>query len=123
MLPQLLRSSLVVGLLSGTVSAGILWLLCWLYPQMAPLPGLVFAVALVWIPLQIVYNLLQGLMLGLGQVNAANWLELAQRALLATVIPGLYFCGQLRVGMVFLGLFLASLPPLLYMQLSLSKAS
>lgn len=123
LLSALLGNSLLLGFGVGGLVSIFTLVVCRVYPQLAPLPGLVFVVALVWIPLQMVYNLCQSLLLGLGQIHTNNKLDVMSRILSALVIPILFCLNAVRVGSVFAGLFISTLPFLAYIVWTLFQQS
>lgn len=80
LLPQLLSNSLAASLVFGAVIATATWIVCQLWPAIAPLHGKLFVVALVSIPVGLAYLLLQSLLLALHWVRWYNALEIFSRA-------------------------------------------
>jgi O-antigen/teichoic acid export membrane protein len=81
LLPVLVGNTLVVSLGLGGTAALFGWILAATSPKLAPLPGTLLALALAWIPFGLAYQLLQNLLLGIGQVRAYNGIELVSKAI------------------------------------------
>ncbi len=90
LLPSLLGNSLFVGLLLGGVGAWLAWMLFGLWPALAPVHGVLLALALSAMPLGLTYLLIQNLLLGIHEVRVFNLLEICSKvgivALLLLVI-------------------------------------
>jgi O-antigen/teichoic acid export membrane protein len=66
----------------------LVWAIFSLWPGLAPVPGPLLILSLVWIPFGLAYFLLQKLLLGIKEVRAYNKIELSNKVL-AVILLGL----------------------------------
>lgn len=79
LLPAMLGNTLGYGAVGGSVAAAMLLLVFHLFPESAPLHGTMQVLAVLWIPLGLIYLLLQNLLIGAGDVRTYNVVELAAK--------------------------------------------
>lgn len=79
LLPVLLSNSLVVGFGFGGMVAFASWLVFSLKPDWAPVSGVLLNLALVGIPLSLVYLLIQNLLIGIQEISIYNQIELVTK--------------------------------------------
>ena len=91
LLPVLVGNSLVVSFGIGGGAALVAFVLNAIWPQLAPVHGILFGLALAWIPFGLAYTLLQNLLLGVDQVRAYNGIEVASK------VAALLFLGLMIV--------------------------
>lgn len=85
-LSVLLGNSLVTGLGFGAILTIIAISMQWIFPQIVPIDGVLFWLAVAGIPIGIVYLLLQNLILGLHRVREFNLVELLGKLSAALLI-------------------------------------
>lgn len=88
LLPVLLGNSLFASFIFGGLSATIAWIIFFLFPNIAPLHGVLLILALLWIPLGLAYLLLQNILLGIHEVRAYNKIELTAQ-IVAVILIGI----------------------------------
>ncbi len=85
-LPELVSNSIFVSFIFGGLGACLSWVVFYLWPDFAPLHGLLLILSLLWIPLALSYLLLQNLLLGLQNVRTYNKNELLNQILTVSFI-------------------------------------
>lgn len=108
LLGTLLGNSLVVGLGITSLGALLAWVAFAVWPQAAPVSGILLAVALLAVPLHVMHTHQNALLLGLQQVRTINWTNLGQQTLAAVLIVALVLAGVVTPETV-LVLFVSSL--------------
>jgi O-antigen/teichoic acid export membrane protein len=92
-----------------------------LWPQLAPVHGLLLILSLVWIPFGLAYMLLQSLLLGIQRVHAYNKIELTTKFLGVVLIGFMAFLKNVTVEEVFLAGLIVLLIGLLWASWSLLR--
>lgn len=92
--PALLGNSLLVTALVTLLLGGLFWLGRTLAPQFFLLPGAFLFWTILYAGLQLLFTLLQQLMVGMDLVRQYNITELAQRGLALALVATLCWCGQ-----------------------------
>jgi len=85
LLPALVGNTLLVGA-GAAILALTAWVIATIFPSIAPVEGLLLALALVWVPVGLLTMLFQNLLLGLQRVAAFNTVELLSRVLTVALI-------------------------------------
>lgn len=101
LLAPLLANSLLLSFVLGGAGAGLAWIVFSLWPQSAPVHGLLLGLALIWIPFGLAFMLLQNLLLGIQEVRLFNKIELASRVLVLIFLAGVAVSGFVTVETVF----------------------
>ena len=102
LLPALAANTIILSLAVGGVSTALIWVIFRLWPQMAPVRGLVLILSLLWIPFGLAYMLLQNLLIGIQEVHNYNKIELLTKALGLGLIGILIITGAVGVETLFL---------------------
>ena len=97
LLPALLANSVLLGFGAGTVVAGAMGIVVWLFPTAAPLSGVILALALAAIPLRICSLLLQALLFGVQDIAGINAIEILAGALSLAAVALFAVLGRLNV--------------------------
>lgn len=100
-LATLVGNSLAVSLGIGGAVVALAGLLFVVWPQIAPLHGLLLALALLWIPLGLAYLLLQNLLMGIQEVRAYNLVELSVRLLMVAGVGLVIWSGVITPEWIF----------------------
>ncbi len=98
----LVGNSLVVAVGSGGSAVAVIYLLLFWFPEISSIDGFMLALAVIWIPLGLLYLLLQNLMIGIGRIRFYNVTELITKVLYTLGIVLLVFIGQVQVTVVYL---------------------
>jgi O-antigen/teichoic acid export membrane protein len=85
-LPALFGNSIFVSFVFGGIFAGLGWYFFYLFPQYAPVTGLLQLLGLLWIPFGLAYLLLQNLLIGLQDVRSYNIIEISTKIFYAILI-------------------------------------
>jgi len=107
LLPALLGNTIVVSFAFGGLGIALTWTTFFLWPQLAPVHGLLLILSLVWVPFGLGYMLLQNLLLGIQEVRYYNKIELTTKILGVGFIGLVIFIKNLTVEMVFLASLVA----------------
>jgi O-antigen/teichoic acid export membrane protein len=92
LLPRLVANSVLVSLGTGALTGLGLWIVFSIWPRISLLTGLLFALALLWIPFGIAYALLQGLLIGIEDFRGFNRIEILTKAVgLGLIAPLILF--------------------------------
>jgi len=75
LLPELTSNTLMVSFGFGGFITVLMWMIFYLWPNLAPVHGLLLILSLMWIPFGIAYMLLQNLLLGIQEVRDYNKIE------------------------------------------------
>jgi O-antigen/teichoic acid export membrane protein len=100
LLPALLGNSLLISWGVGGSVALLGWIGFRYWPGIAPVPGRLLALSLLWIPLGLSFLLTENLLLGLREIRAFNGVELLNRLLgmsLVAVVVGVGHANPERV--------------------------
>jgi O-antigen/teichoic acid export membrane protein len=100
-LPGLLGNSIMVGLGFGGIIAFLSWIVFLLRPDWAPVSGLLLILALVWIPLGLLYLLFQNLLIGIQEILAYNQIELFTKIGAVVLIGFAILINQVKVEVIF----------------------
>jgi O-antigen/teichoic acid export membrane protein len=92
----LLANSVLLSFGAGTIVAGVMAIVIWVYPTAAPLSGVILALALTAVPLRIGVLLLQSLLFGVQDIAGANAIEVFSGALSLAGIALLAMAGHLN---------------------------
>jgi O-antigen/teichoic acid export membrane protein len=79
LLPSLLTNSIVVSFGLGSILIGGALLVFWVWPRVAPIHGLLLLLSLIWVPLGLLFLLVENLLMGIQQVGDFNLVELVKR--------------------------------------------
>jgi O-antigen/teichoic acid export membrane protein len=79
LLPSLLTNSIVLSLSLGSIVIGGALLIFSIWPQAAPVHGLLLLLSLIWVPFGLLFLLVENLLMGIQQVRDFNLVELAKR--------------------------------------------
>jgi len=121
LLPALIGNTLLVSFVVGGSGSVLAWIVFSLRPEFAPVPGLLLALSLLWIPFGLAYLLLQNLLLGIQEVRAYNKIELNNQ-FVAVVLTGLVILGGIvSVETVFVAGFIALVASFSLVLLGLKK--
>jgi len=102
LLPALAANTIIVSFAVGGVGTVLIWMIFQLWPQMAPVRGLLLILSLLWIPFGLAYMLLQNLLIGIQDVRTYNKIELLTKALGLGLIGVLIITGAVGVETLFL---------------------
>jgi len=102
LLPALAANTIIVSFAVGGVGTVLIWMIFQLWPQMAPVRGLLLILSLLWIPFGLAYMLLQNLLIGIQDVRTYNKIELLTKALGLGLIGVLIITGTVGVETLFL---------------------
>lgn len=102
LLPALAANTIIVSFAVGGVGTVLIWMIFQLWPQMAPVRGLLLILSLLWIPFGLAYMLLQNLLIGIQEVRTYNKIELLTKALGLGLIGVLIITGAVGVETLFL---------------------
>jgi O-antigen/teichoic acid export membrane protein len=100
-LPVLLGNSLLVGFGFGGLIALACWIIFLLRPEWAPISGLLLILALLWIPLGLLYLLFQNLLIGIQEIFVYNQIELFTKIGAVALIGCAIFFNQVNVQVLF----------------------
>ena len=101
LLPALVGNTIVVSFGFGGLGCAFTWIIFSLWPNLAPLNGLLLILSLTWIPFGLAYMLLQNLLLGIQEVRSYNKIELTTKILGVGFIGLVIFLRNVRVEEVF----------------------
>jgi len=101
LLPALVGNTIVVSFGFGGLGCVFTWIIFSLWPNLAPLNGLLLILSLTWIPFGLAYMLLQNLLLGIQEVRSYNKIELTTKILGVGFIGLVIFLRNVRVEEVF----------------------
>lgn len=104
LLPALLGNTLAAGFLACFLAA-VAGLGCIFFPQLAPVGGTLFLLALASVPIGLAYLLMQGLLLGVNEVRAYNVIECGCK-LLGLLLICLFAALRWRTAELFFGVTL-----------------
>lgn len=76
LVPTLVGNSLLVSFVFGGLVAALAWVVFSLWPNLAPVHGILLVLALVWIPVGLAYMLMRDLLLGVQEIRAYNKIDL-----------------------------------------------
>lgn len=93
-LPVLLTNSIALSLGLGGALIGGASLLFWIWPLFAPVHGSLLWLSLIWVPLGMLYLLVENLLLGIHEVGAYNFIELVRRIAAVLLIIVLAVAGE-----------------------------
>lgn len=100
-LPALVGNSLFVSFVVGSFIAALVWTFFYFFPQIAPVKGILLALALGYIPFSLGYLLLNNLLLGIGEITSFNAIEIANRTLVVILLFVIIYMNFIRVEVVF----------------------
>jgi len=100
-LPSLAANSLAISLGVGGSGAVLVWIVMSVWPNLAPVTGLLLFLALMWIPFGLAYMLLQNLLLGIQEIKAYNKIVLISRLLGVGLLGVVIVLKVVRVEIVF----------------------
>lgn len=86
LLPTMIGNTVCYGAVGGSIAALLLLLTFSLFPAIAPLHGAMQVLAVLWIPVGLVYLLLQNLLIGAGDIRTYNVLEFAAKIAVLVVV-------------------------------------
>lgn len=101
-LPALIGNTIVVSFVFGGVGILLSWVVLSLWPQLAPVHGLLLILSLIWIPFGLAYMLLQNLLIGIQNIRAYNKIELSTKIFSVVLIGVIAFLKKVTVEEVFL---------------------
>jgi len=101
LLPALVGNTLVVSFGAGGLGALLCWIVFSLWPEIAPLRGLLLVLALASIPFGLAYMLLQNLLLGIQQVRAYNVIELVSKTIGLALLGFAIISGKISAEILF----------------------
>jgi O-antigen/teichoic acid export membrane protein len=101
-LPALIGNTIVVSFVFAGVGILLSWIVLSLWPQLAPVHGLLLILSLIWIPFGLAYMLLQNLLIGIQNIRAYNKIELSTKILSVVLIGSIAFLNKVTVEEVFL---------------------
>jgi O-antigen/teichoic acid export membrane protein len=114
-LPALLGNSLVVSFGVSGAGALIVFAIFSLFPNLAPVHGVLLVLALAWIPFGLAYLLAQNLLLGIGEIGAFNRVEIANRLIAMVAIGVLIILRLAHPAFVFAAFLVAMVTTLVWM--------
>ena len=86
LLPQLVGNTLVVSFVFGGLIIALSGIIFSLWPNLAPIHGILLMMAILWIPFGLAYMLLQNILLGIMEIKTFNIIELTIRILTVFLI-------------------------------------
>jgi O-antigen/teichoic acid export membrane protein len=101
LLPALVGNTIILSLAIGGFIAVLIWMIFSLCPQLAPVDGLLLVLSLGWIPVGLVYLLLQNLLLGIQEVHIFNKIEVVTKTVGVSLIGLLIFLQNTTVEAIF----------------------
>jgi O-antigen/teichoic acid export membrane protein len=101
-LPALIGNTIVVSFVFGGVGILLSWIILALWPQLAPVHGLLLILSLIWVPFGLAYMLLQNLLIGIQNIRAYNKIEISTKILSVVLIGFIVFLKNVTVEEVFL---------------------
>jgi len=101
LLPALVGNTIVVSFGFGGLGCAFTWIIFSLWPNLAPLNGLLLILSLTWIPFGLAYMLLQNLLLGIQEVRSYNKIELVTKIFGVIFIALIIFLRSVTVEKVF----------------------
>ena len=121
-LGAILGNALAVSLVLGTTISLVSLVLGGFAPKAAPLSGPLLWVALLWIPVQLWFTMLQSTMLGLDRLGEYNALDLWQRGSFTVIVALLLLTGHVSSLTVFTWAFVVFVPVCLWASVKLARA-
>lgn len=106
-LPALVGNTIVVSFAFGGIGILLSWMVLSLWPQLAPMHGLLLILSLIWIPFGLAYMMLQSLLIGIQNIRAYNKIELMTKILSVVLIGFMAFLKKVTVEEVFLAALIA----------------
>jgi len=100
-LPALLANTLIVSFGLGGFIAAAIWMLFSIWPESAPVQGILLGLSLTYIPFGLGYMLLQNLLLGIQKIREYNIVELANKVLVIGLVGLATILGSVNAGTVF----------------------
>ena len=122
LLSALVANTIIVSFTVGGVSTGLIWIILHLWPQIAPMRGLLLILSLLWIPFGLAYILFQNLLLGIQEVHAYNKIELTTKAVGLGLVGLIIIIGAVRVEVLFLSTLIALVVGVFWALVSLRSA-
>jgi O-antigen/teichoic acid export membrane protein len=113
-LPALVGNTIVVSFAFGGVGILLSWIILSLWPQLAPVHGLLLVLSMAWIPFGLAYMLFQNLLLGIQHVRTYNKIELTTKILGVVLIGFMAFLKTVTVEEVFLACLITLLVSFLW---------
>lgn len=101
LLPILVSNALFVSFVLGGLCVALALVVFTLWPNLAPIHGLLLVLALLWIPFGLAYMMLQSLLLGIQQVRAYNKIETMNQFLGVILIGIVFVSGYVTVETLF----------------------
>ncbi|KHD08105.1 hypothetical protein PN36_02770 [Candidatus Thiomargarita nelsonii] len=101
-LPTLLGNSLLVSFGFGSLGVTIAWSVFTLWPNLAPVNGVLLIMALLWIPIGLAYLLVQNLLIGIHEIRAYNLIEVVTKILGVSLIAIVIIVDAVSVENIFL---------------------
>lgn len=121
LLPSILGNALAVSAVLGGAIALLSRVAEALVTTRAPLSGPLLWMALLWIPVQLWFTMLQSTMLGLDRLREYNALDLWQRGSFTLVVAVLLLAGEVSSTGVFFWAFVAFVPGCLWASARLAR--
>ena len=100
-LPALLANTLIVSFGLGGFIAAVTWMLFSIWPEWAPVQGILLGLSLTYIPFGLGYMLIQNLLLGIQKIREYNIVELANKVLVIGLVGLATILGSVNAGTVF----------------------
>jgi O-antigen/teichoic acid export membrane protein len=101
LLPSLLGNTIMVSFCLGGLLAGFAWAIFSLMPEISPLKGFLLPLALSWIPVGLMYFLLQSLLIGVKEIRTYNKIEAFNGFVFIVLIFVLIFIKNITVESVY----------------------
>lgn len=106
-LHTLVGNTLLVSFVFGGLGVALAFVVFNLWPNLAPIHGLLLILSLLWIPFGLAYMMLQNLLLGIQKVRAYNKIEMMSQILGVLLIGSVIISGYVTVETVFFAAFVA----------------
>lgn len=91
LMPSLLGNSLSISFIFGSFCAAIAGAVFYIFPDLAPVQGLLLFLALVWIPFGLAFLLTQNLLIGIQEIREFNKIEIINKVVAISLILILIF--------------------------------
>lgn len=101
LLVVLVKISVGVSILLGSISGGFIWIFSLVYPFLTPLQGGLLGIALCYIPVGLLCMLLQNIILGIHEVRIYNFSEICIKSLSIFFIVMLFSFDKINVETVY----------------------
>lgn len=122
LLPILIGNTLLISFGVGGIGGLLTWILFALRPSLAPVQGILLALAILWIPFGLAYMLLQNLLLGIHEIRTYNVIEVSSKLAALLLLGTAVFARKATPEFMFAATLLAVVSGFLWVLLDLLRS-